>query len=231
MKRLLIVAACLVLGTACSSRKADESATPAPAAQPASAAPAQPAASPATPAEPTKVEITEDLVQKYMEYEKQNFAIVAKYVEETRTNLESAKGDTGKTLQQISINEKISKEMDEKLKTKRAELGLGDTTFVALEDAVGMIANGRMLYNQMGGDAQLAKMEAEQKKQLAGLPDAQRAEAEKAMGDIAKTLRELKDGLDLRKKYGDKSADVLLKHADELARQKFEGVKLLGGKK
>ena len=121
--------------------------------------------------------------------------------------------------------------MDEKLKAKRAELGLGDEEFAALEDAVGLIANGRMLYNQMGGDAQLAKMEAEQKQQLAALPAAQRAEAEKAMGEMTKSLRSLKDGADLREKYGDKSADILLKHADELARQKFDALKLLGGKK
>jgi hypothetical protein len=231
MKRLLIVAACLALATACSSKKPSESATPTSAAQPASAVPAPPAAAPSSPAEPRTVEITDDLVQKYMDYEKQNIAIVAKYAEESRKNLASVKGDTAKTLQQISISEQLSKEMNEKLKAKRAELGLGDAEFTALQDAVGMIANGRMLYNQMGGDAQMAKMEAEQKKQLAAMPEAQRAEVEKTMGDMTKSLTEMKDGLDIRKKYGDKSADVLLKHADELARQKYEALKLLGDKK
>ena len=231
MKHLLIVAACLVLATACSSKKADESATAASPARSASAAPAQPAAPPATSAEPRKVEITDELVQKYMDYERQNFAIVAKYVEESRENLASAKGDTAKTLQQISINQQLSKEMDGQLEAKRAALGLGGEEFTALEDAVGMIANGRMVYNQMGGDAQLARMEAEQKKQLAALPEAQRAEAEKTMAEMTKSLREMKDGMELRKKYGDKSADVLLKHADELARQRFDALKAFGDKK
>jgi hypothetical protein len=166
-----------------------------------------------------------------MDYDKQNSAIVAKYVEESRKNLASVKGDTAKTLQQISINAQLSKDMDEKLKAKRAELGLGDEEFSALQDAVGMIATGRMLYNQMGGDAQLARMQAEQTKQLAAMPEAQRAEAERTMGEMTKSLREMKDGLELRKKYGDKSADVLLKHADELARQKYDALKLLGDKK
>ena len=96
-----------------------------------------------------------------MDYERQNFAIVAKYVEESRKNLASAKGDTAKTLQQISINQQLSKEMDGQLEAKRAALGLGGEEFTALEDAVGMIASGRMVYNQMGGDAQLARMEAD----------------------------------------------------------------------
>jgi hypothetical protein len=225
---LLLVAASLVAATACSSKKAEEPAA-APAASPAAAA--QPAAAQPAAAEPAKVVIDDGLVAKYLDYQKQQLVIVSKYVDQSRKNLEAAKGDTAKTLQQISINDQMSKEMDAALKAKRAELGLGEEQFSTLQDAVGMIANGRLLYNQMGGDAQLAKMEAEQKKQLAALPAAQRAEAEKTMADMTKSLREMKDGGELRKKYGDAAADVLLKHADELAQQQMEAYKLLGGKK
>jgi hypothetical protein len=226
MKPLLIVAACLVVAAACSSKKADEPAAAAPASTPA-AAPA--AAAPA--AEPAKVVFTDDLVLKYMDYQKQQVAIASNYLEQTTKNLASAKGDAAKTLQQISINEKLSKEMDDALKAKRADLGLGEQQFAALQDAVGMLANGRMVYNQMGGDAQLAKMEAEQKKQIAALPEAQRAVAEKTMGEMTKSLKEMKDGLELRKKYGDQAADVLLKHADDLAKAQMEALKLMGGRK
>jgi hypothetical protein len=229
MKRLLIVAACLVLAAACSSKKADESAAPAPAVQ--SAPATAPAAAPATPAEPGKIAITDDLVRKYMDYEKQRTALAARFAEETRQNLASAKGDAAKLLQQISINDKLGKEMEEKLKSARAALGLKDEEFSALEEAVGMVANGRMLYNQMGGDAQLARMEAEQKKQIAALPEAQRAEAEKTMAETTRSLTSMRDGLDLRKKFGDASADVLLRHADELASQRLDALKTFGGKK
>ena len=229
MKNLIIATACLALVTACSSKKADEAAAPAQAAPPAAAA--QPATPPAASPAAAKLEITDDLVLKYMEYDKQKMAIVAKYAEETRKNLASAKGDTAKTLQQIPINEKLGREMDEQLKAKRAETGLGEEQFKLLEEAVGMIANGRMLYNQMGGDAQLAKMEAEQKKQIAALPEAQRAEAEKAMGEMTRSLKQLKDGYELREKFGDKSADVLLKHADELAKIHFDALKALSDKR
>jgi len=228
MTRLLIAAVCLLLAVACSSKKAEEPAAPAQSAPPAASETASP---PAVSSEPAKVEFTDELVLRYMEYDKQKMAIVAAFIEETRKNLASAKGDTAKTLQQIPINEKLGKEMEEKLRAKRAELGLGEEQFTALESAVDMLANGRMLYNQMGGDAQLAKMEAEQKKQIAALPEAQRVEAEKAMGEMSRSLREMKDGLELRKKYGDASADVLLKHADELAKRRFEALKLLGEKK
>jgi hypothetical protein len=228
MKRILIALFCLTLATACSSKKADEAAAPAP--TPA-AAPGGPAAAPAPSTEPAKVEFTDALVLKYMDYQKQQLVIVSRYAEETRKNLASAKGDAAKTLQQIPINEKLSQEMDAALKAKRAEVGLREEQFEALEDAVGLIANGRLLYNQMGGDAELAKMEADSKKQIAALPDAQRAEAEKTFAEMSKSLRELKNGQELRKKYGDQAADVLLKHADDLAKQRMDALQLLAGKK
>ena len=51
------------------------------------------------------------------------------------------------------------------------------------------------------------------------------------MADVSKSLRDMRDGAELRKKYGDKAADVLLRHADDLAKQKLDALKLLGGKK
>jgi hypothetical protein len=229
MKNTLILAACILSVTACSSKKPAEPAA-SDSAPPAAAAPAaQPAAQRA--GEPAKVEITDALVLKYMDYQKQEAAIIEKYLAETGKNIASAKGDAMKTMQQISINEKLGKEFETALQAKRTELGLTEDQFNTLRDAVGMIANGRMLYNQMGGDAQLAKMQAEQKKQLAALPEAQRAEAEKTIADMSKGLTDMKNGLDLRKKYGDQAADVLLKHADELAKQQWENLKKLGEKK
>ncbi len=156
---------------------------------------------------------------------------MSKYGEQARKNLESAKGDTARTLQQIAANEKLAQEMEAGLKAKRAELGLADEQVKVLEDAAGMLAAGRTLYNQMGGDAQLARMEAEQKKEIAALPEAKRADAEKAAEEMSRSLREMKDGIDLRKKYGDQAADVLLKHADALAAQRMDALKLLGGTK
>jgi len=165
MKRLLIVAACLALVAGCSKKPSDEAASGAqPAAAAQQAAAAQPAGGPSEPAAPKKVEITEDLVLKYMEYQKENFALVAKYAEETKKNMDSAKGDTAKTIQQMAIADKLGKEMEAQQRAKRQALGLSEEDFKALQDAVQTVATGRLLYQQMGGDAQLAQMEAEQKK-------------------------------------------------------------------
>lgn len=234
MKRSIVLIACCVVVSmtgACSKKTADSAA---PADQPAAAA--APAAAPAAaetpqPAEPKPIEITDDLVTKYMEYQKVNFALLQQYAEESRKNLESAKGDTTKTLNQISINDKMSKELDAKLKAKRQELGLGDAEFAVVKEGADAIATGRALYNQMGGDAQLAKMEAEQKAEIAKMPAEQRAAAEAQAANVTKSLRDVRDGLDLRRKYGDKSADALLRHADALAKQQWEALKLMGGKK
>jgi hypothetical protein len=233
MTRLLIVAMCVVLVTGC-SKKPDEAAATASqsAAQPAGlpAAAAQPGGGPSESAAPTKVEITEDLVLKYLQYQQENLALVAKYAEETKKNMESAKGDTAKMVQQMAISDRLGKEMDAQLKSKRQALGLSEEEFRALQDAVQTVATGRLMYQQMGGDAQLAQMEAEQKKQIAALPPDQREAATAQMAEVTKNLRSLKDGLDVREKYGDKSADVLLKHADQLAKQYFDALKM-GDKK
>ena len=171
------------------------------------------------------------MVTKYMEYQKENLALLKQYVAESRKNIESAKGDTMKTLNQISINDKLGKELDAKLAAKRQQLGLVQEEFDALKDAAQMVATGRALYNQMGGDAQVAKMEAEQKAQLAKLTPEQRAAAEVQIAEMTKSLTDVRDGLDVRKKYGDRSADALLKHADELAKQYWDGLKEMAGKK
>jgi hypothetical protein len=227
MKRTFVAIVCVVLATACSgSKKADESAAPAGSPQPAPAA--TPAAAPAT--EPAKVEITDELVTKYVEYQKQEHGILAKYAEDMKKTAASAKNDTAKSLQALSVVDKFNKDMEAALKAKRSEVGLSEEQFGQLREAATSLATGRLLYNQMGGDAQLAKMEAEQKQQLAVLSGAQRAEAEKAFAEMSRNLREMKDGLELRKKFGDKSTDALLKHAEELAKQHFDNLKLLGDK-
>jgi small-conductance mechanosensitive channel len=233
MRQVLALAACLVVAFGC-QKKAEQPAGSSPAAaQPAAAAAAkaQPSATTTAPVEPRRIEITDDLVQKYMEYEKTNLALLTQYVEDTRKNLDSAKGDTAKTLQQLTINEKMSKDLDEKLKAKRASLGLGDEEFNAVKDGADMVALGRMAYTQMGGDAQMAKIQAQQKKQIAALPEAQRQAAEASLSEVSKSLTDLRDAAEVRKKYGDKSADALLKHADELAAQRLDALKLLGAKK
>jgi hypothetical protein len=232
MKRLIVLAACLALfGAACK-----KNAEPAPAAQPEQPAAAAPAGgpsanAPAPAAEPKKVEITEALVQKYIEYQKENLALVQQYVAESKKNIESAKGDAAKTLNQISINEKLSKEMEAKLDVKRQQLGMSVDELATLKDAAGAVAAGRGLYNQMGGDAAVAKMEADSKAQIAKMPAEQRAAAEAQFATMSKSLTDVRDGLDIRQKYGDKSADALLKYADVLAKQQWDALKELSGKK
>ena len=234
MKHLLILFACLLLVAGCSKKADDATSTggkPATDAGGQAAAAEKPAAGPTEAAELKKVDITEDLVVKYMEYQKENLALLAKYTEETRKNTEAAKGDAAKFVQQASIAERFGKEMEATLKAKRRELGLSEEEFKALQDAAQTVATSRALYNQMGGDAQLANMEAESRKQIAALPADQREAATAQMNEMSKSLRSLKDGVDVREKYGDKAADALMKHADALAKQYWDGLKQIGEKK
>jgi len=234
MKHLLILFACLLLVAGC-SRKADEATSTA--GQPATDAGGQPAAAttpaagPSESAEPKKVDITEDLVVKYVAYQKENLALIAKYAEETRKNMEAAKGDAAKLVQQVSIADRMGKELEAQQQAKRRELGLSEEEFRTLQDAAQTVATSRAMYNQMGGDAQLAQMEAESKKQIAALPPDQREAATAQMNEVTKSLRSLKDGIDVRQKYGDKAADALMKHADELARQYWDALKKMDDKK
>ena len=237
MKRVLLSAACLALVltlvSACSKKPA-ETAQGATASDAAAATPATAAASTSAPSpsdKPKTIEITEDMIAKYMQYQKETVTIVTKYAAESKKNLEASKGDVSKLASQAQLNDQMSKELDKLLAAKRSELGLKEDDFALLQEAVSAMANSRALYNQMGGDAQVAKIEAEQKKAIEKMPEAQRAAAQAEMSKMTESLRQMRDGFELRQKYGDKSADVLLKHADNLAQQWTENLKLLGGKK
>jgi hypothetical protein len=232
MNRLIVIVACLALSSA-ACKKSTEAPPAEQPAQPAAAAPAAgpSAAEPAAPAlDPKTIVFTDEMVQKYVEYQKENLALARQYAAQSKKNLESSKGDTSKVLNQVSLSQQYSKEMDAKLEAKRQALGLSKEQFDLLQDAARTLATGRALYNQMGGDAQLAKMEAEQKAQLAKMAPEQRAAAEAEMGVFSKNLRDMRDGIDLRKKYGDKNADVMLKYADTLAKDMWDAMKEMGTK-
>jgi hypothetical protein len=145
--------------------------------------------------------------------------------------MEAAKGDTSKLAQQMSLAERLGKQLEAQQQAKRRELGLSEEEFKTLQDAAQTVATSRALYNQMGGDAQLTQMEAESKKQIAALPADQREAATAQMNEMSKSLRSLKDGMDVREKYGDKAADALMKHADDLAKQYWDGLKKMDEKK
>ena len=222
MKRHLALAICAAVTMACGQKPADSTTSTPPAQTAEKPAAAAAPAQPATPAAPAKVEITEALVSKYIEYQKVQLDLIAQYYQASMKNLESAKGDVAKTLNQIAINDEISKKLDAELATRRAALGIGDAEFEAVKDAVEIMAYGRLMYNQMGGDAQLAKMEAEFKKQIATLPADQRPAAEAQMKDMTRSLVDMRDGADIRRKYGDASADAVLKFAEVLAKQRLD---------
>ncbi|MBP1634090.1 MAG: hypothetical protein H6Q10_664 [Acidobacteria bacterium] len=215
-----VLFASAALFTACGG--GSENATPSqPAAEPAASQPAPAPEPSAAPAASAPVEITDALVNAYMEYQKENMRIVQEYAEKTRKNLESAKGDATKALRQVDLATQYSKEMDEKLAAKRRELGFSEEQFETLRDAASGAATYRMLFNQMGGDKQLAALEAEQKAQIEKLPEADRAAAQAESEKMMQAFKDSRDLVELRKKYGDKSWEVLVRHADALAAQQL----------
>ena len=160
MKRLVFALLFLTIAASCSSKKADEAAV---AEEKAPAASAAPAPAPAQTAEPAKVEFTDALVQESMEYQKQKLAIVSKFAEETRKNLAAAKGDAANAAQIRSTRDSTAGDGRRARCQAGRRVGLSKERFDALEGAIELVANGHLLYNRMGGDAQLAKMEAESK--------------------------------------------------------------------
>lgn len=232
MKRISLLAVTALFATtllaACGGKsdeaKPSDDATPPAAAEPAASAPAE-AAAPAKP-----VEITDALVNAYMEYQKENMKVVREYAEKTRKNMESGKGDVSKAIQQVNLATEYGKEMDAKLAAKRRELGFTEAQFETLRDAASATATYRLLYNQMGGDKQVAAMEAEQKARIDQLPEAERADAQAQADEMMRVFRDNRDLVELRKKYGDTSWEVLKRHADALAAQQLEFLQM-GNKK
>lgn len=209
--------------------KSDEATPSDEAAAPAASEPAA-APAPESTAAPEPVEITDALVTAYMQYQKENMRIVREYAEKSRQNLEGAKGDVSKAIRQANLATEYGKEMDEKLAAKRRELGFTEAQFDTLRDAVQATATYRLLFNQMGGEKQLAAIEAEQKAHIDKLPEAERAAAQAQGNEMMQVFKDNRDLVELRKKYGDSSWEVLKRHADALSAQQLEFLQM-GNKK
>jgi len=105
MKRCLILFACFVLAAGCSKKADDATSTgsqPGPNAVQQPATSEKPAAGPSEAAEPKKVDITEDLVVKYMTYQTENLALLAKYAEETKSDLRFTLDAIKSTIDQLA---------------------------------------------------------------------------------------------------------------------------------
>ena len=230
MKRVSVLLACALLMVSCDRDRAPEDAPAPDDSAPAASELARPEEPEAVGEEPAELQITDEMVAKYVEYEKENVRILRDYVAAAAKNLQSARGDSVKTLEQVAVSQKFTKELEEKLEAKRQELGLSERELAAAKDAAQMTATARVLYQQMGGDAQLASMEAEQQKAIEALPQEQRAAAIADMEKMLKGVKDMRDAAEVRKKYGDKSADAVLRHADVLVRQRLEVLQMMSRK-
>lgn len=201
---------------------------------PAAAPPAEPAVSPAPRAaapeskpaiaepepaeEERKVEITDALVGKYVVYLKES--IPAHKAALVEYGSEWAKIDKEKGLRQgvdaLKSGQKLQKATEEAEKKARDKAGLSEEEVEALAAVVPDVIMPKMLMKQNGMDAEAAAMEKQIRAAMEKLPPEQREQAAKELKEMTQGLKDLREGKEVRQKYGDKVVEAILKHEAEL---------------
>ena len=239
MKRLVVLSLC-ALALACKQNAAEpsvqakpeeKSAKAEPEEKPAKAepAPAAPAVNKEAPAQDQKVTVDEDLVKKYVAYKKESLELVKKMVAEMSANVQKHqdKGAVGE-LELQKAGEQMNKKHEEAHRAIQAKVGLSDAELAALSETVSDVVSARMLWDQFGAGSP-ATMEAQMKALPAELPAEERARAQAEMARIMKSLPDLRDCTEARKKHGDAAVNAVLAH--EAALKQTQPVGSQGGVK
>jgi hypothetical protein len=219
MKRIFWVVAALAVS--CTGKKEEAAKPVAPPTAPVAEAPSAPPAPKPAVEEDKPVVIDEAMVDKYLAAEKTIVADARAFFEKSAAELKAAKekDSTGAELQALGSITERSKKLDEVRKSTIEKSGLTRKEFDATKELVTSVEMMRSMYEKAGGDAAVAKMEQDIKAQLAPqlakLPEAERADAEKKALSISDSLRAMGDARDARKKHGDAAVEAVLKRLPE----------------
>lgn len=230
MKKLMLCVA-MALAVSCTRSEAPKEqakeAPPKAAPAPAKAAPAPAKAEPAPaakvePQEQAKIEITSELVGRYLAYRKAHLAALDEHLAQLKES--SAKvddkdpslGEAARFAQEASESAKKLEAADEKA---REGAGLSVAERKLLNEVVGEIATVRLLAKQTGMAEQAKKIEEQMREQMKGMTPEQRAEAEASLKEMLDGFRATENFTALRKKHGDAAVDAVLEHETELLAQ------------
>ncbi|MBI5548882.1 MAG: hypothetical protein HY901_33795 [Deltaproteobacteria bacterium] len=232
MKRFVVLSLCALV-LACKQNAAETKVQPKPEEKIAKAepAPAAPVVKKEAPAQDAKVTVDEGLVKKYLAYKKESLELAKKAIEEMAANVKDHqdKGAVG-ALGMLKDGEQINKKHEEAQEAAQAKVGLSDAELKALEEVVSDVVTARMLWDKTGAGT-LATMEAQVKAQVAALPAEERAKAQAEMGQMMKSMTDMRDCTEARKKHGDAAVNAVLAHEAELKEAQLAGLKMLGGMK
>jgi len=221
-----IIASFVILAVSCTNAPAPtapDKSVPAPAAPS-----AEPAAAPAPAEQEKPLVLTEDLLKKFLALQKDKVALLRTQVDAWKK--EQAKlGKDPKWHQSLAyVNRvgEIDKAIDEGNKSLCAKSGLTDREIKEIDNVVTEVSGARMLWKKSGGDQNLANMEKQMRAQLAQVPAAQRAEAEKNLGQMTQSMKDARDAKEARAKYGDATVDMVITHDTELGQLMEDQLKL-----
>jgi hypothetical protein len=186
---------------------------------PTATAPVAPVAA-VEPPEEKPVAITEDLVQRYLGYEKSYVTLLEQELarwKKTRDEVGKDPG-VGGSLALVKASADFQKQLD----TKKVDL-LGAAHLSQVEaDAVGGLANeikmSRAAWKAAGGETTIAMVEEQLKAAMAKAPAAERTQMQGQLDEMKKSMLGLRDAAEAREKYGNEAVDLVLRHDAELAK-------------
>lgn len=165
------------------------------------------------PAEPAKLEITDDVVKRYLDYAEKD----AEIRRETLTRIgeldaeAKAKGSdmAAATAMMAKITD-LNRTSSQKQAALRKESGLSETDLNTLQNLVNEVVLGRKLAK----DANMETVLAESRAQIEKLPAERRAEAEAQVKKMEDNHQATMNATNARQKFGDAAVDAIIKHED-----------------
>ena len=232
MKRAVLLVAALTLVTGCKEKKSEEAPPPPP---PTPVAAAKKEAPPPPAEEPAEKPLVIDaaMVDKYLAAQKVIVAETKVYVEKTQADLKAVqdKDSTAASLKVLANMEERSKKLDEVKRSALEKNGLSEREYAELNELVTSVELSQAMFEKAGGEAAVAKMEADIKAQLAaqaakGTPE-ERAKAEKEALEMTETMRSVGQAKDARERYGDAAVDAVMKRLPEARAMREELIGLM----
>ncbi|MBN1960249.1 MAG: hypothetical protein JW841_04830 [Deltaproteobacteria bacterium] len=164
--------------------------------------------------------ISEDIFKRYALAQQKILSLTKNYTNEMLNNIEQTRNlaKTNKEVAALAAKQQNERRLlyNEKVKKIREGAKVDKDTWNLLDKLYDSLFTSRMAWRQGGGDAAIKKLEEEVQAHLDKMPEDVRNEAKPEMMKLSDGLKNLRNGAETRKKYGDAAVNMALKYGAEL---------------
>lgn len=165
------------------------------------------------PTEAAKLEITEDVVKRYLDYAEKDAEVRRETlirIGELDAEAKAKGSDMAAATALMAKITDLNRTTSQKQAALKKESGFSDSDLGTLQGLVNDVVLGRKLSK----DANMEKVLAESRAQIAKMPAERRAEAEKQVKQMEDNHQATMNATRSREKYGDAAVDAVIKHED-----------------